>query len=369
MLAFLSFIPSPATGDDPWTRRFRLYGLMIAAGVIACLEMARHRWGRRGGDPEDMSSVALWAVPAGLIGARLYHVITDNQLYRGRWFDNPFAPGSQSPLDILNGGLGIPGGLLLGGVLGAWAARRRGMRLGPGLDAVAPGVPLAQAIGRLGNYFNQELFGRPTEVPWALEVPPGYRPENYPNAATFHPTFAYEALWNLGLMGVLLWIDKHWRLRPGRLFLLYVAGYFTGRLWVEALRSDEANTILGLRVNTWTSLLVIVTVVAIFLVGGFRSRPGDVHEPYHDGHRFDAETGTIIPAPGTGAPLAEGEAGDAAFTDDDAEDGDDDFGNDDFGEDGDDGDEERDGDGVAADAPGTGQRVTGGEDAKPDAEP
>ena len=304
MLAFLlSYIPAPASGSDPWTRRFRLYGIMIALGVIACLELARHRWRQRGGDPEDMSSVALWAVPFGLIGARLYHVITDNQLYRGHWFDNPFAPGTQSPLDVLNGGLGIPGGLLLGGLAGAWAARRRGMRLGPALDAVAPGLPLAQAIGRLGNYFNQELFGRPTDVPWALEVSPEYRPYEYADYATFHPTFLYEALWNLGLVGALIWIDKRHRLRPGRLFMLYVAGYFAGRLWVEALRSDSANTILGLRVNTWTSVLVVGVVVLGFVAKGLFSRPDDNHEPYQDGHRFDADTGTIIPAPGADRPV------------------------------------------------------------------
>jgi prolipoprotein diacylglyceryl transferase len=353
MLAFLSFIPAPADpgyADDPWTHRFRLYGIMIAAGVIACLEMARARWRKRGGDPEDMSSVALWAVPFGLIGARLYHVITDNQLYRDHWFDNPFTPDSHSPLDVLNGGLGIPGGLLLGGLVGAWAARRRGMRLGPGLDAVAPGVPLAQAIGRFGNYFNQELFGRPTEVPWALEVAPRYRPQEFADSATFHPTFAYESVWNLGLMGLLLWVDKRWRLRPGRLFLLYIAGYFTGRLWVESLRSDTANTILGLRVNTWTSLLAIGTVLVIFAVGGLRSRPGDNHEPYADGHRFDPETGTIIPAPGTDAPpIGADDEAEASESDDEA-----------WAE---------DDDGVAADAPAGPQRVTGGEETNPDAEP
>jgi prolipoprotein diacylglyceryl transferase len=291
-------IPAPGTGPDPWGRRFRLYGLMIAAGVLACLEMARRRWQARGGDPEDMSTVALWCVPAGLIGARIYHVITDNQTYRGHWFDNPFDEAGRSPLALWNGGLGIPGALLLGAIVGVWAARRRGMRAGPGLDAVAPGVPLAQAIGRLGNYFNQELFGRPTDLPWGLYVDPQFRPPEYLDATTFQPTFLYEALWNLGLMALLLVIDRRVPLRPGRLFVLYIGGYFAGRLWVEALRSDEALTIIaGLRINIWISLLAMLGVAIFLAATGLRRREDDDVRPYADGHTFDPERG-IIPAGG-----------------------------------------------------------------------
>jgi prolipoprotein diacylglyceryl transferase len=295
-------IPAPGSGDVPWGRRFRLYGLMIAIGVIAALEMARRRWQDRGGDPEDMSSVALWIVPAGLIGARLYHVITDNETYRGHWFDNPFDPDGVSPLAILRGGLGIPGGLALGFLAGVWACRRRGMRISPALDAVAPGVPLAQAIGRFGNYFNQELFGRPTDLPWGLNVDPQFRPSEYLDATTFQPTFLYESLWNVGLMVFLLWLDRKRFLRPGRLFMLYVAGYFAGRLWVEALRSDEAKTIiLGLRVNIWTSLVAIAAIAVMLVLTGVRRRPTDDDRPYVDGHRFDPERG-IVPAGDTGDP-------------------------------------------------------------------
>lgn len=282
-MRLLSYIPAP--GD--WGRRFRLYGIMIALGVLAALELARRRWKARGGDPDDISAIALWAVPAGLIGARLYHVITDNELYRGHWLD-AFA--------IWNGGLGIPGGIALGLLVGVIVARKRGMRLAPGLDIVAPALPLAQAIGRMGNYFNQELFGRPTDLPWGLQVDPGYRPHDLVSFTYFQPTFLYEMLWNLALCGFLIWLDRKRVIRPGRLFALYIFGYFLGRLWVESLRSDFANTILGLRVNTWMSLLAMAAMVLVFVIGGVRRRPGDSDEPYVDGHRFDDEVATDVGA-------------------------------------------------------------------------
>jgi prolipoprotein diacylglyceryl transferase len=288
LLPVFSSIPSPSSNRiGPFTA----YGLMIAIGVIAAVWLARVRWRQRGGDPDDITSIALWAVPAGLIGARLYHVITDNELYRGHWFDNPF--GSEaSPWAVWKGGLGIPGGIIVGVGVGLYVAHRRGLRLGAGLDAVAPALPLAQAIGRLGNYFNQELFGRPTDLPWGLQIDPAHRPPEFINSPTFHPTFLYESLWNLALMGVLIWLDKKRVLRPGRVFVVYLGGYFLGRLWVEALRSDSANLILGLRVNIWTSLIAIAGSVVFLLVGGVKRRPDDSDEPYRDGHRFAAPDGT-----------------------------------------------------------------------------
>lgn len=285
--AFAS-IPSPSSNRiGPFTA----YGLMIALGVIAGVWLARRRWSDRGGDPEDITTIALWAVPAGLIGARLYHVVTDNQKYRGHWFDNPFAPDNSSPVAIWKGGLGIPGGILLGVAVGVFVAHRMGLRLAPGLDAVAPSLPLAQAIGRLGNWFNQELFGRPTDLPWGVEISAANRPVGLAEFSTYHPTFLYELLWNLALAGFLIWIDGKRVLRPGRIFVLYVGGYFLGRLWVESLRSDEANLILGLRVNIWTSLLCIAGAALFLVVGGVRRRPGDSDEPYRDGHRFDGGPG------------------------------------------------------------------------------
>jgi len=258
-----------------------MYGLMIALGVILGLELARRRWAARGGDPDDMYAIAMWAVPAGLIGARLYHVITDNELYRGgNWYQAFF---------IWNGGLGIPGGIIAGVGVGVGVARRRGIRIPTGLDVVAPSLALAQAIGRWGNYFNQELFGRPTTVPWGLEVDPAHRPPGLEQFATFHPTFLYEMVWNLALVCVLVLIDRRRVLRPGRIFALYVGGYFLGRLWVEALRSDEANKILGLRVNIWTSLIAIAGVGVLLAVGGLRRRPDDIDDPYDDGHHWSPE--------------------------------------------------------------------------------
>jgi prolipoprotein diacylglyceryl transferase len=255
-------IPSPSFNALHLGRfQIRLYGLMIALGVAAAVMVAGRRWERRGGIPSDISGLAAWSVPAGLIGARAYHVITDPELFKGRWL-HVFA--------VWEGGLGIPGGLLAGVLAGVVVARRRGFRVGVLLDVVAPAIPLAQAVGRLGNWFNQELFGRPTGLPWGLRIDPAHRPVGFEHVATYHPTFLYEALWNLLLMGALLRIEQRFRLRPGRLFALYVGGYALGRLWVEALRIDHANTILGLRVNIWVSLLSLAAVGGFFLLDRVR---------------------------------------------------------------------------------------------------
>ena len=273
-------IPSPE-----WGRQLRLYGIMIALGVIAGIELARRRWAARGGDPEDIYSVAFWAVPAGLIGARLYHVITDNQLYRDP--DAFLGFDFLAMAKIWQGGLGIPGGIACGVIVGVIVGKRRGMRLSVGLDVIAPSLALAQAIGRWGNYFNQELFGGPSDLPWAVQIDVAHRPVEFLGVATFHPTFLYESLWNLALCGALILIDRRRVLRPGRIFALYLGGYFLGRLWVEALRIDEANTILGLRINTWMSLIVMAAVAVFLVIGGVKKRPDDPEDPYYDGHVFD----------------------------------------------------------------------------------
>jgi len=243
----IASIPSPSFNAIHIGRfQLRFYGLMIGLGAAAAIAVAGRRWEARGGSSSDIGGVAMWALPAGLVGARAYHVITDPELFRGRWL-HVFA--------IWEGGLGIPGGLLAGVVAGVVVARRRALPIGPLLDAVAPALPLAQAIGRLGNWFNQELYGRPTSLPWGLRIDPAHRMPGFEQVATYQPTFLYEALWNLALIAVLLWIERHRRLRPGRLFALYVGGYALGRLWVESLRIDHANRILGLRVNIWISLV------------------------------------------------------------------------------------------------------------------
>jgi len=207
------------------------------------------------------------AVPFGIVGARLYHVITDYQLY--------FGPGRQ-PLDALKiwqGGLGIWGAVAFG-VLGAYlVARRRKMVFPAVLDAVAPAILVAQAIGRLGNWFNQELFGRPTTLPWGLEIAPQYRPADYVQFATFHPTFLYEMLWNLAAALLLVWLDRRFRLGHGKVFALYVMLYCAGRFWIEALRIDTVNEIGGFRLNNYTALIGFV-VALVWFIWLIRNRPG-----------------------------------------------------------------------------------------------
>jgi prolipoprotein diacylglyceryl transferase len=255
--ALVASIPSPPDnqiGIGPL--QLRAYGLAIAIGVLLAIGIARRRWVARGGDEEVIADIAKWAVPAGLVGARLYHVVTDWH----RFDDRPW-----EALFIWQGGLGIPGALLAGVLAGVVVARRRGLPVAELLDVVAPAIPVAQAVGRLGNWFNQELYGRPTDLPWGLEIDRDHRPPQYLVFETFHPTFLYEALWNLGLAALLVAAGRFLRLRPGQLFVGYVLGYAVGRLWVEALRIDEATTIAGLRVNTVVSAVTIVVALAVLV--------------------------------------------------------------------------------------------------------
>ena len=271
MTVLLAAIPSPSSNR---LGPFHMYGLMIALGVIAAVELGRRRWRERGGDPDDVYAIAFLAVPAGLVGARLYHVLTDWRSFEGRWLD---------AFKIWQGGLGIPGGMALGIAVGVWVAHRRGWRLSVGLDALVPGLPLAQAIGRLGNWWNQELFGRPSTLPWAVEIDIVHRPLQYIGYSTFQPTFLYEMLWNLALCGFLLWVDRRRVLRPGNLLPLYVGIYFVGRLWIEALRVDAASTIGPFRVNIWLSIIGIVGATIVLAVRGLRHRPEDSDDPYRPG--------------------------------------------------------------------------------------
>ena len=272
MFPILASIPSPSDNAIKiGGLELRAYGLAIALGVIAAVWIARRRWAARGGDPDDISRIALWAVLAGLIGARLYHVLTDLDRFEGRWL-HVFA--------VWEGGLGIPGGLIAGVGTGAYIAHRRGLPVAQLLDVVAPALPVAQAIGRLGNWFNQELFGRPTDLPWGLEIDPAHRPAGYLGVATFHPTFLYEALWNLALAGgLVLWERHHPDSRPGRLFALYVAGYAVGRAWVEALRIDPAAQLFGVRWNIWMSAIAFVAAVGWLVFDSWRGRREAGREP------------------------------------------------------------------------------------------
>ncbi len=196
-----------------------------------------------------------------MIGARLYHVATDWKTYRHDWI---------GAFKITQGGLGIPGGIFFSVLVGLLVVRSKHLPRLELLDVVAPALPIAQAIGRFGSYFNQEVFGRPTSLPWGLEIDPANRPAGDAAYATFHPTFLYEGLWNIALAIVLLWLDRRHKLRPGELFTLYVLGYAIGRLWVEALRSDHASLILGVRINIWMSLVVAIAAM------GRRLRGADV---------------------------------------------------------------------------------------------
>ncbi len=285
-MTLLADIPSPSLGVvHLGPLPLRAYALCIIVGIIVATIWGNRRFVSRGGRPGRVTDIAVFAVPFGLVGGRLYHVITDNELY--------FRPGRNpwKAFAIWDGGLGIWGAVALGG-LGAWiGCRYYRVPLSAFADAVAPGLVVAQAIGRLGNYFNQELFGRPTTLPWALEVflrtpdgsagtqamcgPDGTAPE-FPTSfikadptvlcGTFHPTFLYELLWNLAVAALLVWADRRFRLGRGQVFWLYVAGYTLGRGWIEMLRIDTANHFLGLRINVFTSIVLFVLAVVLLVV-------------------------------------------------------------------------------------------------------
>jgi prolipoprotein diacylglyceryl transferase len=261
-------IPSPSTGVlSLGPLSIHLYGLMIAAGVVASVWLSGRRLERAGtGTREQMNSVAVWAVVAGVVGARLYWIVTDSSSpwrHPGRW------------LQIWQGGLGIPGGLILGIGVGVVLAKRRGIGMANALTATAPAIPLAQAIGRWGNWWNQELYGKVTTLPWGLRIDDAHLPGGaptvlFPSGTLFHPTFLYESLWNLALVGVLLLIERNVRLRPGRLMAVYVLGYSIGRFWVESLRIDPANQGGGMRLNQWTALVFGVGAVVFLVVDRVR---------------------------------------------------------------------------------------------------
>lgn len=262
-----AYLPSPSQGVwhlGPFP--VRAYALCIIAGIIAAVWLGDRRWVARGGQPGTVGDIAVWAVPFGLVGGRLYHVVTDPELYFGAG-KNPVAA-----LYIWRGGLGIWGAIALG-ALGAYiGCRRRGIKFRAFADALAPGIVLAQAIGRWGNWFNQELYGKPTTLPWALKIDPAHRGD-YQQYATFHPTFLYESLWDLGVAGLVIWADRRFRLGYGRAFALYVMAYTAGRSWIEYLRVDPANHIFGVRLNVWTSIVVFAAAAAYFVVSAKR-HPG-----------------------------------------------------------------------------------------------
>ncbi|MFJ9314723.1 prolipoprotein diacylglyceryl transferase [Pimelobacter simplex] len=289
-------IPSPANGV--WhigAFPLRGYALCIILGIVVAIWIGEKRWQARGGTLGEVQDIAIWAVPFGIVGARLYHVATDWEKYFGE---------GGSPVDALyvwHGGLGIWGGVGLG-ALGAWiGARRKGIKLLPLLDALAPGVLVGQAIGRWGNWFNQELYGRPTDLPWGLKIDSDHFSAAYkasddyrklladnggavPDFATFHPTFLYECLWNLAAFALIIWLDRRFRLGHGRVMAVYVMAYTLGRGWIEDLRIDDVqlNDVLGLRFNVWTSIVLFV-IAAAYFAWATKNRPGREESVYADG--------------------------------------------------------------------------------------
>jgi prolipoprotein diacylglyceryl transferase len=246
-----AFLPSPqSNGFHIGPLFFHAYGIAYVFAVAAAIYVSRRRWAKAGGDPDLLYDIALWAFPAGVIGGRIYFLITTPSQMPDAWW-GPFA--------IWKGGLGIWGGIAAGAAVGLWRASRKLNRqdLRRLMDAVAPSLLVAQAIGRIGNYFNQELFGKPSKLPWALEISRAHRPSGFLRYATFQPTFLYELLWNLLLAALLVWLGHHVKkLKPSALFPLYVAGYSGFRIYEETLRIDFSEHILGLRLNFFVSLVL-----------------------------------------------------------------------------------------------------------------
>ena len=264
-------IPSPtvsALNLGPFTIHF--YALSIILGIAVAIFVGRKRYQLSGGNPEEVSDAAIWAVPFGIIGGRLYHVLSSPQQYFGQG-GNPV-----DALRIWQGGLGIWGAISFGaiGALIYFKKQKTTLSFSKFLDALAPGVVLAQAIGRIGNWFNQELFGKPTDLPWGLEIKPSNRPDGYEQFLTFHPTFLYELLWCVAVAVILIKLPGFIRKVPkksGDIFVIYILTYSLGRLWIEALRIDAANLIFGARLNIWVSLIAIITAY-IYLA---RSKAGE----------------------------------------------------------------------------------------------
>jgi prolipoprotein diacylglyceryl transferase len=267
--ASLASIPSPSSNKleiGPLDLTF--YGILIALGALAAIALAQRRWSQRGGDPELMQRIGVWSVAAGVVGARVAYLIPRLDRFEGRWIET---------LYIWEGGLAIFGGLIAGTLTGCLMARRAGVDLPDLLDAVAPAIPLAQAIGRWGNYFNQELFGRPTDLPWGLEIAPENRPPDLAEAELFHPTFLYESLWNFGVVTFLVFLDRRRILPKGHLFVAYLGLYGIGRFWIELLRVDTTFRLFGLSRNAMFALAVAVTAAVVLVLR--RRRPDREDRP------------------------------------------------------------------------------------------
>ena len=290
MTPLLSALTIPSPDDGVWNLGplpLRGYALCIIAGIILAIWIGERRWVARGGRPGDVQDLSLWAVPFGLVGGRIYHVATDWEKYFGD-DNNPV-----TALYVWRGGLGVWGAVAFGALGVVVGARLKGIKILPILDAMTPGVLVAQAVGRWGNWFNQELYGKPTDLPWGLEIDPGHWPADqvFPADTTFHPTFLYECIWNLGAFGLVIWADRRFRLGYGRVVALYVMAYTAGRGWIEYIRIDDVqlDDVYGLRFNVWTSIVLFVAAAAYFLWSS-RRHPGREEEIYEPG-RGPADSG------------------------------------------------------------------------------
>jgi prolipoprotein diacylglyceryl transferase len=262
---YLAYIPSPSINSfhlGPLEIHF--YALMYLVGITLAIIITRRRWRAVGGDPDLVGDVALWAVPAGIVGGRIYFDVTTPMDIPHVWY-GVFA--------VWDGGLGIWGGIFLAAVVGLWRIRKAGADGKLFMDAVAPALLVAQGIGRIGNYFNKELFGGPTTLPWGLEIPLQYRPTGYLQYATFHPTFLYELIWDFALAAALVWLGHHRRIRPPGLFALYVAGYSAFRIFEESLRVDSSVHIFGLRLNMYVAIILMIVGLTWFYRSQRRPAP------------------------------------------------------------------------------------------------
>jgi prolipoprotein diacylglyceryl transferase len=319
-MALPAHIPSPSINSfniGPLVIHF--YALAYLVGIAVAIIITRRRWKAVGGDPDIVGDIALWSVPAGIIGGRIYFDITTPMDIPHVWY-GVFA--------VWDGGLGIWGGIALATVVGLWRLRRHGVNAAQFMDAVAPALLVAQGIGRIGNYFNKELFGRPTSLPWGLEIPFQYRvaggiPTKYLNAATFQPTFLYELIFDFAWAAVLVWLGHHRRIKPPGLFALYVFGYSAYRIFEESLRIDSSVYFLGLRLNTY--IASALALIGLFWFLRSQRRPDPVESPDPDPSAAAADPAanadTTAPAADTTAPAADttAPAADAEHADADAE--------------------------------------------------
>jgi len=296
MSALLAYIPSPGSGSfDIGPLTLHMYGLMLLIGIAACIWLTGVRWVRWGGDWDLIFRMSLWGVIAGIIGARAYHDLTSwnqDQTIHEHWYG--FAA-------VWNGGLGIWGAIPAGVLAGAWIVRRSGNSVRLMMDAVAPGLLLAQGIGRWGNYWNQELYGKPTSLPWGLRIDQahqaGISPEYQATGAYgyYQPTFLYEFLWDIGGVGVLLWLDRRFTLKRPALFALYVAWYTAFRTFEEVLRIDPSSHLFGMRINFWVSLVVFIAAVAFFIWWQFKRFASEPSSPKAKPRKIDPGPTMAVP--------------------------------------------------------------------------